>query len=103
VATLLLEGAKLVQKPRRVLANLPGFFVGTNDELLGVVDHVLEDVHHIPDGRAGVTVRRDIVGDVVALVGALEAELECRPPVAKRDTPQCEEVRQEAHRVVELR
>jgi len=83
VATLLLEGTKLVQQPRRVLANLPGLLVGPNHELLGVVDHVLEDVHHVPDGRAGVAVRRDVVGDVVALVGALEAEFERRPTVTE--------------------
>ncbi len=102
VPTVVLEGAELIEQPRRVLFDLPCLFVGPNDELLRVVDHILEDVHHLADGRTRIVVRRDVVGDALALVRPLEPEFERCPAVAQRDAAEREEVREEAHRVVEL-
>ena len=102
MATVVLEGAELVEEPRRILLDLPGLLVGPDDELLGVVDHVLEHVHHLPNRRARIAVRGDVVGDALTLVGTFEGEFECGSSVTERDTAEREEVREEAHRVVEL-
>jgi len=76
VATVVLEGTKLIEQPRRVLFDLPCLLVGPHDELLRVVDHILEDIHHVADSRTRIAVRRDVVGDALSLVGAFEGEFE---------------------------
>jgi len=73
------ERTELVEQSRRISSELPGPLISTHNKFLRFLDHPFKHVHHVPNCRAGIVVRRDVVGNPTFVVRSRERQL-CGDP-----------------------